>query len=75
MLDWRHLQGASAFYTFDRLPKALVEMKAPLPSKPLQRTDITDVGSDRLAFYIDDMLSPDEADALAACAESILEVS
>jgi len=40
----------------------------------LKRTDV-DLGADRLAFYIDDVLSPAEADALAACAESILELN
>lgn len=38
----------------------------------LHRVDI-DLGPDRLAFYIDNVLTHEEADALAACAESILE--
>lgn len=42
------------------------------PSKPLERVDL-ELGPSRLAFYIDDVLTHDEADALAACAEAILE--
>mmetsp|Transcript_73695 Transcript_73695/g.146559 ORF Transcript_73695/g.146559 Transcript_73695/m.146559 type:complete len:293 (-) Transcript_73695:123-1001(-) len=62
--------GSSAFYTIDELPSALL-----LPQQTeLERTDI-DLGHDRLAFYIDDVLSSTEADALAACAESILEIN
>jgi len=34
-----------------------------------------DIGADRLAFYIDGVLSPTEADALAACAEAVLEAN
>jgi len=33
------------------------------------------LGPDRLAFYMDDVLSHDEADALAACAHAILETN
>ena len=62
-------QGRAAFYTIDELPNALSNMASHKPE--LRRTDI-DIGQDRLAFYIDDVLSPAEADALAACAESIL---
>ena len=62
--------GASAFYTLDELLPALSDMK--LHAAPLERTDI-DLGPNRLAFYIDNVLTPAEADALAACAESILE--
>lgn len=61
--------GTSAFYTIDALPDALAGLG---PKPHLARTDI-DLGADRLAFYIDDVLSPAEADALAACAESVLE--
>jgi len=64
--------GASAFYTIDALPPALVDL-AP-PEAPLKRTDI-DLGPDRLAFYIDGVLSADEADALASCAEAVLEIN
>lgn len=62
--------GASAFYTIDQLPPALVDI--PLPEAPLERVDI-DLGPGRLAFYVDNVLSHPEADALAACAEAILE--
>ena len=61
--------GMSAFYTIDEMPKTLLNM-TPAPN-PLQRTDL-DLGADRLAFYVDDVLSADEADALAACADAIL---
>ena len=62
--------GRAAFYTIDKLPQALT-MGTLVGPRKLERTDV-DLGPDRLAFYIDDVLSPDEADALAACAESIL---
>jgi len=62
--------GAAAFYAINKLPRALADM-AP-PARPLERVDI-DLGKDRLAFYIDEVLTDDEADALAACAESIFE--
>jgi len=66
--------GQSSFYTIDELPPALARMKhsSPPPLQSLQRTDI-DLGPDRLAFYIDNVLSHDEADALASCAEAVLE--
>lgn len=61
--------GTAAFYTIDELPHALVDMP---PRALVQRTDI-DLGGDRLAFYVDDVLSSSEADALAACAAAVLE--
>lgn len=62
--------GESAFYTIDEtLPPALIDL--PATRDKLERTDI-DLGG-RLAFYVDNVLTPDEADALAACAESILD--
>mmetsp|Transcript_19072 Transcript_19072/g.54969 ORF Transcript_19072/g.54969 Transcript_19072/m.54969 type:complete len:332 (+) Transcript_19072:131-1126(+) len=67
--------GQSAFYTIDDLPPPLNNMaKSAAAPDTLKRTDI-DLGPDRLAFYIDDVLSHDEADALASCAESILELN
>lgn len=62
--------GSSAFYTIDTLPQTLVDM--PPPERPLVRTDLE---LDRLAFFIDDVLSEDEADALAACGESIFALN
>ena len=67
--------GPSAFYTIDELPAPLAELANNSPKYTnLKRTDI-DLGPDRLAFYIDDVLSHEEADALASCAESILEMN
>ena len=63
--------GTAAFYTFDKLPVALTQNRSP-HNFELERVDI-DLGPDRLAFYIDNVLTHPEADALAACAESILE--
>lgn len=68
--------GSSAFYTLDQLPTVLESMTK-LPSKykaQLERVDL-DLGPDRLAFYIDHVLSAQEADALAACAEAVLEAN
>jgi hypothetical protein len=63
--------GKAAFYTIDELPMALIK-EEDLPSKEeLQRVDI-DLGHDRQAFIIDNVLTPEESDALAACAEAIL---
>lgn len=62
--------GMSAFYTIDRLPQALLDL--PKNDQQLHRVDI-DLGPNRLAFYIDDVLSHSEADSLAACAEAILQ--
>mmetsp|Transcript_25263 Transcript_25263/g.62199 ORF Transcript_25263/g.62199 Transcript_25263/m.62199 type:complete len:295 (-) Transcript_25263:81-965(-) len=64
--------GKAAFYTIDELPMALRE---DLPSKKeLQRVDI-DLGPDRQAFIIDNVLTPEESDALASCAEAILNAN
>lgn len=63
--------GTAAFYTIDKMPSVLETMPPTTPSK-LERHDI-DLGPNRLAFTIDNVLSPDEADALASCAESVLE--
>lgn len=64
--------GRSAFYTIDKLPAELSAIAdLPPPSRQLERNDI-DLGPDRLAFYIDDVLTPTEADSLAACAEAVL---
>ena len=77
--------GACAFYTLDKLPLALMNMMnnstdttshtrnmARHTSNPLERVDL-DLGPDRLAFYVDHVLSSAEADALAACAHAILQ--
>jgi hypothetical protein len=66
--------GASAFYTINELPEPLHALDLSWPPQPLARTDI-DLGPGRLAFYIDDVLSPLQADALAACAESVLDAN
>lgn len=63
--------GASAFWKIDTLPSALANMPE---NKNLVRTDI-DIGPDRIAFYVDGLLSPSEADALASCAEAVLEAN
>jgi len=65
--------GQAAFYTFEQLPPALNKM-SPSPPQKLERQDI-DLGPNRLAFTIDNVLSPTEADAMAACAESVLELN
>jgi hypothetical protein len=66
--------GSAAFYTIDRLPHVLeTPTEASSDRLPdLERTDV-DLGPDRLAFWIDDVLTTTEADALAACAEAVLE--
>lgn len=64
--------GSTAFYTIHDLPNSLANLSSSPPKVPLERQDI-DVGPGRLAFTIDNVLSPEEADALAACAESVLE--
>ena len=64
--------AVSAFYTIDKLPEALMNM-SPL-NEPLHRTDL-DLGQDRLAFYIDNVLTSHEADALAGCAEAIYKLN
>lgn len=76
--------GTAAFYTIDELslPPALRDMPSSPPSttengaaaarRELERVDL-DLGPGRLAFYIDGVLTHDEADALAACAEAVLE--
>lgn len=72
--------GPSAFYTIHALPPALRELSSlkedssSSTHSPLQRTDI-DLGPGRLAFYVDNVLSAAEADALAACAEAVLEAN
>ena len=66
--------GSAAFYTIDNLPNALHNIGAnkETTKEELKRVDI-DLGEDRLAFYVDDVLSHDEADTLASCAEAVLE--
>lgn len=74
--------GTASFYTIDKLPKITTAEPAvgsdesststSNGEQQLERTDI-DLGPNRLAFFIDNVLSADEADALAACAEAILE--
>ncbi|KAL3930952.1 MAG: hypothetical protein SGBAC_011534 [Bacillariaceae sp.] len=68
--------GKAAFYTIDELPMTLTRKASPSkePKEELQRVDI-DLGPDRQAFVIDNVLTPEESDALAACAESILEMN
>ena len=66
-------QGSAAFFTFDKLPSELEKVIQKEEKKEiLKRTEI-DLGPNRLAFYIDNVLTHQEADALASCAESILE--
>lgn len=62
--------GTAAFYTIDRLPIDFNENNHKISK--LERTDL-DLGENRLAFYIDNVLTSDEADVLAACAEAVLE--
>jgi len=64
-------QAASSYYTVERLPKPLLSL-ADSPAQPPSRRDI-DVGPGGLAFMIDDILTPTEADALTACSEAIFE--
>ena len=64
--------GSAAFYTIDELPKVLRGDERSLTE--LKRVDI-DLGPDRQAFIIDNVLTADESDALAACAEAILEAN
>jgi len=65
--------GKASFHTIDKLPPALADLPGDAcRSAPLQRHEI-DLGPDRLAFYIDDVLTEREADTLAACAEAILQ--
>lgn len=64
--------GSAAFYTIDELPKALTKDRD--FQKELKKVDI-DLGPDRQAFIIDNVLTADESDALAACAEAILEAN
>jgi len=66
--------GSSAVYTFDHLPHTLAEMP-PEPPQTLQRVELVELGQDRLAFYIDHVLSQEEAEALAGCAEAILDLN
>jgi len=60
--------GTPSFYIIDKLP---MEFHNNLSTK-LEAIDI-DIGENRKAFYIDSVLTHDEADVLAACAEAILE--
>lgn len=60
--------GTPSFYIIDKLP---VEFHNNLSTK-LEANDL-DIGENRKAFYIDSVLTHDEADVLAACAEAILE--
>ena len=68
--------GTAAFYTIDKLPTALDSSSSSSSSSSnspiLKRVDI-DLGKDRLAFYIDNVLTHDQADVLAACAEAVLK--
>eukprot|EP00966_Prymnesium_polylepis_P324752 7380774-Prymnesium_polylepis.2 len=57
-----------AFYTLKALPSMLAEL-AP-PAQPAVRHDI-DLGAGGLAFTIEGVLTSQEADSLAACAEAI----
>ena len=70
-------QGASAFWTIDELPGALRNMAEGRSGKSkdgMERVDV-DLGPNRCAFTVDHILSGDEADALAACAEAILDAN
>lgn len=64
--------GKAAFYAIDELPSVLTKEDVTQPK--LQRVDI-DLGPDRQAFLIDNVLTHEESDALAACAEAILETN
>lgn len=64
-------QGISAWYTIDKLPGPLHNLADTRNPRAL-RLNI-DLGPNRIAFYIDNVLTHEEADALASCAESILE--
>ena len=67
--------GIAAFYTIDKLPTSSEFGSSSNSSStcgPLKRVDI-DLGKDRLAFYIDNVLTHDQSDILAACAEAVLE--
>lgn len=63
-------QGDSAFYTVDRLPDTLRSLSETNLAHPPSRRDI-DLGAGGQAFVIDGILTPAEADALAAATESI----
>lgn len=65
--------GQAAFYTIDDLPSSLANSSK--SSSPQLELEDIDLGPNRLAFIIDNVLNPDEADALAACAESVLELN
>ncbi|CAJ1969128.1 unnamed protein product [Cylindrotheca closterium] len=64
--------GKADFYTIDELPMALPKEDSSFNKEELQRVDI-ELGPDRQAFVIDNVLTPEESDALAACAEAILD--
>lgn len=64
--------GKTAFYTIDRAPSALTDPPSCSDTASLKRHDI-DLGPDRIAFWIDNVLTHEQADALAACAEAVLE--
>jgi len=65
-------QGDASFYTIDTLPEPLRQLsETSLPEAPLRR-DI-DIGPGGLAFVIENILTPAEADALAACSEAIFD--
>jgi len=66
--------GSAAFFTIDELPKALNETDDAHSRTELKRIDI-DLGPDRQAFLVDSVLTEEESDALAACAEAVLETN
>merc|ERR1712159_236602 len=61
-------QDDAAYYTVSQLPQQLQLAENSLP--PSSRRDI-DLGPGGMAFVIDGILTPAEADALAACSEAI----
>ena len=65
-------QGTSAYYTITSgIPAALLSMaETSTGLKPPLRRDL-DIGVGGVAFVIDGVLTPDEADALNACSEAI----
>eukprot|EP00547_Thalassionema_nitzschioides_P006149 CAMPEP_0194217068 /NCGR_PEP_ID=MMETSP0156-20130528/20256_1 /TAXON_ID=33649 /ORGANISM="Thalassionema nitzschioides, Strain L26-B" /LENGTH=296 /DNA_ID=CAMNT_0038945997 /DNA_START=101 /DNA_END=991 /DNA_ORIENTATION=+ len=61
--------GMASFYTIDKLPIAF-QGNATITKLELSNIDL---GKNRQAFIIDHVLTHEEADILAACAEAVLE--
>jgi len=67
--NWGEQADDAAYYTIERLPGVLTSA-ASSSQPPLVRRDI-DLGSGGLAFIIDNVITPSEADALMACSDAI----